>query len=71
MFSFEKSFGIHVLGQTEWWLEMVGNRFWSTFSHFTDEELKAGIEEIRSTHGDGSEISFTEQMVFITATKPK
>ena len=49
---------------------MVGNRFWSTFSHFTDEELAAGIEEIRAKHGGGDEISFTEQMVFITATKP-
>ena len=23
----------------EWWLDMVGKRFWSTFAHFSDEEL--------------------------------
>jgi hypothetical protein len=78
-----------------------GNRFWSTFSHFSDEELESvsrpfpswnrfilteiylchacscqeilrtetagqGIAEIRSEHA-GPTISFTEQMVFITA----
>ena len=55
---------------TEWWLEMVANRFWSTFSHFSDEELAAGIEEIKARHGGAESISFTEKMVFITATKP-
>ena len=60
---------------TEWWLEMVGNRFWSTFSHFSDEELAAGIAEIKEKHGTTASgepaetISFTEQMVFITASK--
>ena len=56
-----------------WWLEMVGNRFWSTFSleHFGEEELAAGMEEIRAKHAGSDTISFTEQMVFITATKPE
>lgn len=54
----------------DWWLEMVGNRFWSTFSHFSDEDLAAGIQEIRAEHEASETISFTEKMVFITATKP-
>jgi hypothetical protein len=29
--------------EREWWLEMVNNRFWSTFSQFSDAELAAGI----------------------------
>jgi hypothetical protein len=29
--------------EREWWLEMVDNRFWSTFSQFSDAELAAGI----------------------------
>eukprot|EP01043_Picozoa_sp_COSAG02_P061175 COSAG02_NODE_8163_length_2683_cov_3.156734_1_plen_252_part_00 len=58
--------------RAEWWLEMVGNRFWSTFSHFSDEELTAGIAEIRKRHcpAGADTISFTEQMVFISASKP-
>lgn len=56
----------------EWWLEMVQNRFWSTFSHFSDEELAAGIAEIRERYcqAGADTISFTEQMVFISASKP-
>ena len=53
----------------DWWLEMVGNRFWSTFSHFNDAELEEGIAEIRAKHVASETISFIEKMVFITATK--
>ena len=57
---------------TDWWLEMVHVRFWSTFSreYFSDEQLAAGIEEIRAEHAGRDTISFTERMVFITACKP-
>jgi hypothetical protein len=49
----------------------VRSRFWSTFSHFTDDELAVGIEEIKAKYGTECEtISFTEKMVFLTATKP-
>ena len=30
------------------WLDMVRARFWSTFSHFNDEELKAGVAELEA-----------------------
>lgn len=32
------------------WLRMVRSRFWSTFSHFSDEELEAGIREIEAEY---------------------
>lgn len=28
------------------WLAMVRARFWSTFSHFSDDELAAGVREL-------------------------
>ena len=54
----------------DWWLEMVQNRFWSTFSNFSDEELAAGLNEIKEKYAESPTISFTEQMVFIIARKP-
>jgi hypothetical protein len=51
------------------WLGMVRNRFWSTFSNFTDEELEAGcatIAEEARVDGDGR-VHFEERLVFISA----
>jgi hypothetical protein len=48
---------------------MVRNRFWSTFSNFTDEELEAGcatIAEEARVDGDGR-VHFEERLVFISA----
>ena len=57
--------------EKKWWLDMVQSRFWSTlsFEYFSEDELAAGLEEIKSTYADQETISFAEQMVFITATK--
>ena len=57
--------------EKKWWLDMVQSRFWSTLSleYFSEDELAAGLEEIKSTYADQETISFAEQMVFITATK--
>jgi len=53
------------------WLRMIKNRFWSTFSHFNDEQLAAGIEEIRRDYpaDENGFISFREGLVLITARK--
>lgn len=32
------------------WFRMVRARFWSTFSHFTDEQLEKGIAELELLH---------------------
>ncbi len=53
----------------DWWLQMVRSRFWSTFSHFSDEELAQGLDEITAKHAGNETIAFSEKMVFITARK--
>jgi len=52
-----------------WWLQMVRSRFWSTFSHFSEEELAQGLEEISAKHAGSETIAFSEKMIFITARK--
>ena len=53
------------------WLQMLRGRFWSTFSHFTDSELSAGVEEVERNFPADAEgnITFKEALVFLTATK--
>ena len=56
---------------SEWWLDMARNRLWSTFSreNFSDAQLAAGIEDRSAGHAGRDTISFTEQVVSITACK--
>ena len=54
---------------TDEWCKMIENRFWSTFSHFTDEELKAGTDWIRHNANGSNTLKFEERMVVITAVK--
>lgn len=55
------------------WLDMVHSRFWSTFSKFSDEELKEACNLIRdeatksSKVDDGGTVHFEDRLVFITA----
>jgi hypothetical protein len=51
----------------ETWFEMVRNRFWSTFSHCTDEELKCGVEELEDKYVDEENVEFIDELVFLTA----
>ena len=44
-----------------------GNRFWSTFSHFDDEELAKGIRELEEKHAGKETLEFNDNLVFITA----
>ena len=50
----------------EVWLEMMRNRFWSTFAGFSDGELAAGVAEVAAAHPPGP-IAFEERVVFIVA----
>lgn len=53
------------------WQDMVKKRFWSTFSHFTDEELQQGCTEIEKERppDDKGLIYFQDRVLFITASK--
>ena len=46
---------------------MVRARFWSTFSHFDDDELSAGIHELEKKHEGKDTLEFNDNLVFITA----
>ena len=52
------------------WIEMVSNRFWSTFSHMTQKELDDGIKYIEEKYQEDI-LSFNDKMLFIIATKPQ
>jgi hypothetical protein len=51
------------------WFQMISNRFWSTFSYFSDIELADGLEELSRTYATVEEISFTERIVFVCGDK--
>jgi len=53
------------------WLGMVRNRFWSTFSRFTNEEIEAGCDIIakEAKPDEEGKIKFEERLLFITANK--
>jgi ubiquinone/menaquinone biosynthesis C-methylase UbiE len=48
----------------ERYLQMVRNRYMSLLSYFDDEQLEAGVAEIRRAH-PGAEITFTDTFAFI------
>lgn len=51
------------------WLEMIKNRFWSTFSHFNDEELQAGLIELENKYAKAEVLNFVDTLVFIEALR--
>ena len=53
----------------DWWINMIRNRFWSTFSEFDDEELGKGIDEIIEKFGKSGFVTFLEKWVLIVAHK--
>ncbi|MCA1702195.1 MAG: class I SAM-dependent methyltransferase [Actinobacteria bacterium] len=54
---------------TERYLTMVRNRYLSLLSLFDDEELAAGIEEIRHRH-PGPQVEFRDRFAFVLGTAP-
>jgi len=52
-----------------WWINMVKNRFWSTFSEFNDKEILLGVNEIKEKYGKSEFVRFTEKLVMIIAEK--
>jgi hypothetical protein len=59
--------------QLQRWQSMINQRFWSTFSKFTDEELIKACQQIAHDYKDRIDkegnITFEDRLVFITATK--
>jgi len=51
------------------WLSMVTNKFWSTFSLCSQEELDAGIVELEKQYTGIEELTFQDKLLFITAKK--
>ena len=49
---------------TERYLQMVRNRYMSLLSAFDDEQLDAGVAEIRRAH-PGDQITFTDTFAFV------
>ena len=52
-----------------WWITMIRNRFWSTFSEFDDDNIEKGINEIQERFGQSSFVNFSEKYVLIAAQK--
>ena len=54
------------------WQSMVKQRFWSTFSNFSDSELDKACETIAETEGrvdTNGQLHFEDRLLFITARK--
>jgi non-heme Fe2+,alpha-ketoglutarate-dependent halogenase len=52
------------------WCTMMRQRFWSTFSHFSDEELEEGIAEVAAKHAGKDDVEFDEILLAIVGRKP-
>lgn len=55
----------------ERWQSMVQNRFWSTFSNFSDQELKEACETIAqdyATNSKDSILGFEDRLIYLTAS---
>ena len=50
------------------WCRIVRGRFWSNLSPFTEEEMDAGIAEIRSKYAGQEEIKFEDRNIWIEAS---
>lgn len=51
------------------YLQMVRNRYMSLLSHFDDEQLDAGVAEIRRAH-PGERVEFDDTFAFVLGTAP-
>ena len=51
------------------WFKMIENRFWSTFSHFNDDELQVGLMELEKKYAMVESLHFADPLVFIKATR--
>ncbi|KAI3426371.1 hypothetical protein D9Q98_008743 [Chlorella vulgaris] len=52
------------------WLGMMRDRFWSTFSHCTQQELDQGIAEVETEYAGQDTVKFSDRLLFLVARKP-
>lgn len=50
---------------TQTYLDMVANRYLSLLSDFSDEELQAGLAEMRSRIGGAVDVRFSDELYFV------
>lgn len=53
------------------WLGMMRDKFWSTFSHCTQQELEEGIAEVDRQYAGQDTVHFTDRLLFLVARKPE
>lgn len=53
------------------WLGMVRNKFWSTFSLCSEQELAEGVAALEERHAAEETLRFNDNLIFITATKQR
>ncbi len=53
---------------TKEWYMMLENRFMSDLNHFTDHEIKLGIDELKQNH-KGTTYDINDNIIFLVATK--
>mgnify|MGYP003655807984 CR=1 FL=1 len=51
------------------WFALIRRRFWSTFSHFSDDQLEVGISELDAAHPEAT-LHFEERLTFVQGHKP-
>ncbi|MFD2415396.1 class I SAM-dependent methyltransferase [Amycolatopsis pigmentata] len=59
--------GFPLMLSTQRYVEMVNNRYMSLLSTFSDDELAAGVEEIRRGH-PGEWVKFVDRFAFVLGT---
>jgi len=52
------------------WFAMVRDRFWSTFSNFSDDELAAGIAELEARFAGQEDVVFNDRLLFLIGRSP-
>ncbi|MGH3319657.1 MAG: class I SAM-dependent methyltransferase [Streptosporangiaceae bacterium] len=66
----ELSYGeFHVTVDRDHYINLVGNKWMSVLSTFSDEEMQAGLREMREQHPEPS-LSFTDRFAFVYGRKP-
>lgn len=61
--------GFEIELPTEQWVTMVGDRFMSLLSTFTDAEIARGVDEIRERHRGEPSVRFIDNFAFVRGVK--
>lgn len=59
----------HVSVDRDYYIDLVGTQWMSVLSSFSDDELAAGLDEMRAKHPE-QRLEFNDRFAFILGTKP-